>query len=524
VLQVQTSNYAASYLEDVFVQVGQVATDMEIRRRRRALLWCYNPMLAGLYAALPAVGRVFHATENYFDFDKLPPLFLECQRAAVRIGDLTVAVSEGVAAALRENVPEARIETVTNGCDYEEYSCYRPSEHLRTTARGWARVAIYAGNINARLDFVLLERCVRMSPRTLYVFVGPVMGLETEDAARWGRLLREPNVKHFEEQDAKELPGLYGAADVGIVPYKQTRLLVENGFPLKVLEMCATGLPVVSTFMKPIVGLTEGLVVVRDHETFLEKFSLISRAGLTDAQKVDMNQVCQQHDYNRKFERMLSLLWETGGDASPPVTTKFDGLVAHLLANQWKRVGVREWRERSTTPPVGRLFSARVLKGLLALRMIIRDPALRGLLLSGVLYRCGGGRIELSRLVPDLFRLGILRGGVPHIAGPEFDVDLRLQYDHQKERLAVETIGLGDVPAQAQPGVHSLSSKYGPIKEIVWDHSAIGAVVRVVIVGKPAWVFMGPDGRYRFRALAALAQRNPDRVWEAFCPRAVRDR
>src|SRR5205085_8593386 len=129
-------------------------------------------------------------------------------------------------------------------------------QRLGIVRREWERVAIYAGNINARLDFVLLERCVVAHPRMLHVLVGPVSGLEASDAAKWEALLVKPNVRHLEEQDPKDLPGLYGAADVGVVPYKQTRLLVENGFPLKVLEMCATGLPVVSTFMKPIVGLT----------------------------------------------------------------------------------------------------------------------------------------------------------------------------------------------------------------------------------------------------------------------------
>jgi hypothetical protein len=202
---------------------------------------------------------------------------------------------------------------------------------------------------------------------------------------------------------------------------------------------------------------------------------------------------------------------------------EFDGLVMPLLANQWRGLGVREWRERSTIPLAGRLPAGRFLKGLLALRMIIRDTALRGLLPSGVLYRCRGVTIKLSGLVADLFRLGILRGGGLRVTRPGFGVELQLQYDRQKERLAVETIGSGDVPAQSQPGVYSLPSKHGPRRDIVWDHSAIGTVVRVVIAGKRAWVFMGPDGQYKFRALTGLAERDLDSVSE-FCPRAVRGR
>jgi glycosyltransferase involved in cell wall biosynthesis len=543
VLQVQASNLEGSYLEDVLVQVGQLMADMEACGSRRALLWCYNPTLAGLYAALPAVARVFHATENYFDFEGFPRFFLDCLRAAVRISDLTVAVSEGVAATLRENAPGARIEIVTNGCDFEEYSRYRPSERLRAAAKDWERVAIYAGNINGRLDFTLLERCIQASPKTLYAFVGPVKGLETEDAAKWKALLREPNVRYFKEQDPRDLPALYGSADVGIVPYRQTRVLVENGFPLKVLEMCATGLPVVSTFMKPIVGLTEGLVVVRDHEEFLEKLSGTSRATLTDAQKEEMGRVCRQHDYDQKFTTVLSLLQETGRGTDPVGTTSFDGLIVHLLADQWRKFGVREWRQRSTQGAIsviGRFRADRVLKGLLAVRMIlregvdrvlkvflavhviVRDSTLRSLLLSGIRYRCRGTRIGLSCLVADLFRLGILRGRGPHVREPGFGFIVR--YDRQDGQLVVETIGRGDVPAQWQPGVCAWRMEHGPVKGIVWDHSAMGTTVPISLSGRPACVFMGLDGQYKFRALTTLAEKDPNRVWEALCPPAATGR
>jgi glycosyltransferase involved in cell wall biosynthesis len=525
VLQVQASNFEASYLEDVLVQVGQVTADMEACDSRRALLWCYNPTLAGLYAALPAVARVFHATENYFDFEGLPRFVLDCQRTAVRISDVTVAVSEGVAAALRENVPGARIEIVTNGCDYEEYSRYRPNEHFKVATKEWERVAIYAGNINARLDFDLLERCALATPRTLYSFVGPVNGLETEDTAKWKALLRQPNVRHFKEQDPSDLPALYGSADVGIVPYRQTQVLVQNGFPLKVLEMCATGLPVVSTFMKPIVGLTEGLVVVRDHEDFLANVSSISRASLVDSQKENMSRVCRQHDYDRKFATVLSLLREMERDTNPLETTRVDGLLLQLTAKQWKKLGVREWIQRSTRalveprrsmPLIRRLRAERALKGLLAVRVILQDSTLRGLLLSGMLYRCRGAKIRLARLVADLFRLGILRGRVPRAMRPGLGFVVRLRYDRQEGQLVVETIGRGDVPAQWQPSVCPRRMAYDPLKGIVWDHSAIGTTVPISLSNRLAWVFIGPDGQYEFRALTALAEHAPDRVWEAF--------
>jgi hypothetical protein len=101
---------------------------------------------------------------------------------------------------------------------------------------------------------------------------------------------------------------------------------------------------------------------------------------------------------------------------------------------------------------------------------------------------------------------------------------VRVQYDRQNERLVVKTIGPEDVPPPSQPDVHSWPSKHGPVREIIWDHSAIGTVVPIILAGRPAWVFMGPTGQYKFGALAALAERDAESVWEAFCNRAANGR
>jgi hypothetical protein len=52
----------------------------------------------------------------------------------------------------------------------------------------------------------------------------------------------------------------------------------------------------------------------------------------------------------------------------------------------------------------------------------------------------------------------------------------------------------------------------------------MGAAVPISIAGRPAWVFMGPDGQYNFRALTALAEQHLDNVWEAFRPPTGRGR
>jgi len=121
-------------------------------------------------------------------------------------------------------------------------------------------------------------------------------------------LIAQPNVRHFGPVDPDALPGLYGAADVGLIPYKNDRWLVENGFPLKALEMCATGLPVVSTNMKPIANLASALVVCETKERFLDAIKGWSRASLSTAERDELYELSRKNDYDKKFQEILGMI------------------------------------------------------------------------------------------------------------------------------------------------------------------------------------------------------------------------
>jgi hypothetical protein len=512
--------------------------DMEEHRVKRPLLWLYNPYLVGLYAALPSVGRVLHATENYFHFDGLPESFLNRHKVAIQISDVVVAVSEGVATSIRENVADARVTVVSNGCDYKEYSRFVPNQELLAIRSASQRIVIYAGNINNRLDYVLIQRCVMELRDVLFAFFGPVAWLSGDDARRWTALIHEPNVRYFGAAPADMLAGLYGAADVGVIPYKQTRVLVENGFPLKALEMCATGLPVVSTFMKPIEGLMDGLVVARDHDSFVGTLARTSRSSLSARQLDEMRRVCQQQDYDLKFGTVLDLMERSIGNQREP-DTRWDAVVARLLMSQWVQCGGREWRvslsiagslrtvpaqvtnrlahvrmDRGVLGRLGRAPQSAVAKGILMLRLVMADRMLRRLLWEYVRDRQIQRQVGLADVLADLLRLGILRWHRMTPITSEFRVNV--QYEPAEGRLLL-------VSAMKHPGQGSQSSmeespvrKVDSLKQIVWDHSAVAhSVLWTGRRGEQLSVYLGPDGVYEFVAIEALTRRHEEVVGRA---------
>jgi len=318
-------------VEDTQVQVGQVLDDLASHHFERPLLWCYNWMLAGLLARLPAAARLLHATEAHFDMPGLTS-FLPRLRAAVAISDLTVAVSAGVEAGLRSRIEGAEIVTVTNGCDYVQYSKGTPDAALAAMRGARTKIAIYAGNINRRLDFNLLRRLASAHPEVLFALYGPVSVLEEADKTSWKQVLSMNNVTAPGAVDPDRLPDLYSVADLGLIPYRQEPWLVENGLPLKALEMGASGLPVVSSLMKPLVGVAAGLVVTSSADEFLAAFERTSRATLSAAALTELKAVSSANDYDNKFEQILKALEERTRGLS--VTTRVDELI-DILGSEW---------------------------------------------------------------------------------------------------------------------------------------------------------------------------------------------
>ena len=334
------------------VQAAQVMEHMASRGHERPLLWSYNPWLAALYAALPTVARVYHATENHFDFEGMPELFYRELEATLRVSDLVIPVSSGVADGIRSRLPDANLAVVTNGCDT---ACYSPSDpenvEVATAREGFSRIAVFAGNINDRVDFELVERAAEANDTTLVVFAGPVGPLDERDTAIWQRVVGMQSVRHLGRMTADELAALYRCADVGFIPYRQKDWIVRNGFPLKTLEMAATGLPVVASRMQPIVGLASAIAVADDEQSFLDSFASLSRSVLTEGEKAELLEVAAANDYDRKFEQVVALVT----DAIPPdgaPHTRLDDLMLELGYEPWSASCIRIFDRFKSSPAV----------------------------------------------------------------------------------------------------------------------------------------------------------------------------
>lgn len=296
---------------DSIMVAAQIRRHMATRGFRKPLLWLYNPWLARPFVWLPSEFRFMHATEDWPRFP-IPEgdhtrLFKRLAIQAVNDAELVVAVSSGVAEGIASATTPDRLMTVTNGCDFAFYSNAQPDVEVINAAVGYERIGIFAGNIGAYFNLPLMLKAARRCPTTLFCLFGRESFAEEAQAGL--RELRAcPNIKFFGEVPPERIPALYAAAHFGFIPYVDLENLRRSGFALKLLEMAAGGLPVVSTEMNPMRGLAASIHVTSGDEEFLEFVSRIDKRSLTTAESQELIAVARANDYDLKFEQIVTAI------------------------------------------------------------------------------------------------------------------------------------------------------------------------------------------------------------------------
>lgn len=284
------------------IQIAQILNDMERTGARRPILWLYNAFFAEAFCNLPAAARIHHISENYFDYPSMSQTYLDRVKLVSRAADLNVAVSSGCARPLRGVVQDKRLMTATNGADFAVYGkAVAPDPEMLRLKRGFEKLAVFAGVIGDRLDFDLIAEAADALPEAVFVLIGPAR-LTIRSGAGLKKVLERPNVRKLDQVDPDRLPSIYQAADLGFIPYVLEDWIARNGFPLKALEMAATGLPVVSTLMDPLLPLSPPLVVTWNAAQFIEA---LRKSARNPEQAIQLRDLAAKNDYEKRFEDIV---------------------------------------------------------------------------------------------------------------------------------------------------------------------------------------------------------------------------
>lgn len=219
-----------------------------------------RPLIYYKYDHYAGYGGVSAEEQRFFD---------PKERVLFSAADMIFVTSAGLAELHREDAP-GRIQLLPNGVDYPAFLRTRqmnlaPPEQLLSIPR--PRLG-YFGQLNEKVDFRLL-RCLAQNRRNYsFVLAGRFRSQSRATNAMFEELLSEPNVYFLGSKPHKDVPRCLVGLDVGLMPYVITEW-VRFGYPLKLHEYLAAGLPSVSSKLPELVPFAGVVKLVETTDDWL---------------------------------------------------------------------------------------------------------------------------------------------------------------------------------------------------------------------------------------------------------------
>lgn len=243
----------------------------------RPILWISFNVLSSesLIGALDEQLVVYHCTDEITAMADTSVFAGEIERRLLSRAHLAFCSSRQLAQDKAAFNPACHF--VPNGADVSLFETARDPDlapHAALDGLAGGPVFGFAGHMEERFDFGLLEALAELRPDWRFALAGPVAPSRKQAAERLARL---PNVKLCGLLQRGELPAFLKGCDVALIPFvhsAQTRAI----YPLKLNEYLAAGKPVALT---PFADLREfdGMVHVGDGPA---GFAEACRAALAD--------------------------------------------------------------------------------------------------------------------------------------------------------------------------------------------------------------------------------------------------
>lgn len=120
----------------------------------------------------------------------------------------------------------------------------------------------YVGSLNRKVDFALIEELARSNPPWQFVLIGASFGHDDRSREAMRRCEGLSNVHFLGMKRPSQLPAYMAALDVGVMCYLRGSWC-EYGYPLKLHEYLAAGLPVVSVDLPAVEEFSDLILMAK---------------------------------------------------------------------------------------------------------------------------------------------------------------------------------------------------------------------------------------------------------------------
>ena len=222
------------------------------------IAWFTNPVMAGLLDAVTCKHAVFRIADDIAAFDDIPETIRRQEQRLVERADAVFVTAKTI---LDRYAPLAgdKIHYLPNGVDFDFFQnagAALPEEYARIPS---PRI-VYVGAIADWFDLKLMEIAARLCNTCSFVLIGePRIDLSSLQALK--------NVFILGGKQYEAIPSYLKNADVGIIPFKKTRL-VQSVNPIKLYEYMSCGLPVVAARWKTLEDINSPALLADTPEEF----------------------------------------------------------------------------------------------------------------------------------------------------------------------------------------------------------------------------------------------------------------
>lgn len=235
---------------------------------KNTVLLLQNPMAVGVVHNLKEDAFIFDAIDNWLYHPQMQQNKETVERNynfIMKEADAIFTVSESLKDFFQKG--NERVYWIANGVDKEYFqeSWITDIEKRKNATIG------YMGKIQDRVDFDLIESCLKQYPDHTFLMMGPVYS--QKDRVKQIKS-RYANIHFLGDIHYKELPKKMKEMDIAIIPHK-VDAFTNSMNPLKIYEYLAAGKQIITT---PVAGIENFQDYVYEANSKEEFIAAIKRA------------------------------------------------------------------------------------------------------------------------------------------------------------------------------------------------------------------------------------------------------
>jgi teichuronic acid biosynthesis glycosyltransferase TuaH len=239
----------------------------------------------GLLDIIKAKKIIYRMADNNNDFPTSPKSFVENEKKLIQRSDHIIVVSKQKYDELIKNYNN--IHYVPNGVSFNQFN-------KKLNIKKNKKKVVYVGSIHEWFDWNLIKKLAFHFNKIEFDIYGPIKSKPD--------ITLPSNVKIYGPIDFYEVPRILQMSQVGIIPFKNNKL-VSGISPIKLYEYFAAGLPVVSTFWKEIYNLKSPAFLAKNSEEFIKYLKI----ALNKQDTHDEIEFAFRNSWEFKFNKIVKL-------------------------------------------------------------------------------------------------------------------------------------------------------------------------------------------------------------------------